>query len=104
MIYDIFKRASELHREDGPAYQRYLNDGSGVVYIEKYFINGKLNREDGPAIIHRQFNGNIALEEYYIDGKEHREDGPAIIYYNDGVITHKAYYNNGIRINNNDNT
>jgi hypothetical protein len=26
------------------------------------------------------------------------------IYYNDGIITHKAYYNNGIRINNNDNT
>ena len=60
---------------------------SGIIC---YYLNGKLHREDGPAVIWP--TGNV---EYYLNGKCHREDGPAIInpsgkifyYINDKDIT-----------------
>ena len=43
-------------------------------YGNKYWrLNGKLHREDGPAIEYA--NGN---KWWYLNGKYHREDGPAI--------------------------
>ncbi len=56
---------------------------------EYYYINGKLHREDGPAIIYA--NGG---KQWYTNGKLHREDGPAIIY-NNG---HKEWWINGHRV------
>jgi hypothetical protein len=38
-----------------------------------WFLNGKLHREDGPAI---EFIGGC--KEWWINGKMHRVDGPAI--------------------------
>ena len=38
-----------------------------------WFLNGKLHREDGPAI--EDPNGH---KEWYLNGKFHREDGPAV--------------------------
>jgi hypothetical protein len=38
-----------------------------------WYRNGKLHREDGPAIEYS--NGD---KEWYVMGKRHREDGPAI--------------------------
>ena len=58
----------KLHREDGPAIER--SNG-----FNSWYINGKLHREDGPAI--EQSNG---YNSWYINGKLHREDGPAIEY------------------------
>jgi hypothetical protein len=56
----------KLHREDGPAIE--CADGSKYWYLD-----GKSHREDGPAI---EFaNGT---KYWYLDGKLHREDGPAI--------------------------
>jgi hypothetical protein len=49
-------------------------------------LNGKLHREDGPAIEHS--NGD---KYWYLNGKRHREDGPAIEYA-DGT---KYWYLNG---------
>jgi len=37
-------------------------------------LNGKVHREDGPAIVYR--NGTKC---WYFDGLRHRDDGPAII-------------------------
>jgi len=37
-----------------------------------WFLNGKLHREDGPAI--EWANGH---KEWWLNGKLHREDGPA---------------------------
>ena len=37
-----------------------------------WFLNGKLHREDGPAI--ELTNGT---KHWYLNGKYHREDGPA---------------------------
>ena len=69
----------KLHREDGPAIEHA--DGYKVWYL-----NGKYHREDGPAI--EWADGS---KFWYLNGKRHREDGPAIEYA-DG---YKAWYLNG---------
>jgi uncharacterized protein (UPF0216 family) len=56
----------ELHREDGPA----------VEYADGYkawYKHDKLHRENGPAIEYA--NGD---RWWFIDGEFHREDGPAV--------------------------
>ncbi len=42
-------------------------------YGKEWYLNGKLHREDGPAI--ERANGS---KEWHLNGKRHREDGPAI--------------------------
>jgi|ERR1700691_1204999 len=59
----------ELHREDGPAFI-YPN---GDIY---YYLKGFLHRRDGPAII--RADGTL---EYFLNGLRHREDGPSCINY-----------------------
>ena len=57
----------KLHREDGPA----------VIYPngrQEWWLNGKCHREDGPAVIYPD-----GRQHWYLNGKYHREDGPAII-------------------------
>jgi|ERR1700691_1465789 len=53
-----------------------VEDWDGSI---EYYLNGKLHREVGPAVINS--DGTI---EYYLNGKRHRENGPAIIW-GDGV-------------------
>ena len=60
----------KLHREDGPAVERA--DG-----YKAWYLNGKLHREDGPAI-----EWGSGYKYWYLNGKCHREDGPAIEYAN----------------------
>jgi len=59
------------------------------VYLNCYkewYLNGRLHREDGPAI---EFpNGS---KEWYLNGKRHREDGPAMEFPNGD----KFWYLNG---------
>jgi hypothetical protein len=55
----------QLHREDGPAYERA--DGSKL-----WFFNGNLHRQDGPAV-----EDTDGRKEWYINDQLHREDGPA---------------------------
>ena len=69
----VFKNGSKcwylngkLHREDGPAIES--DNGS-----KSWWINGELHREDGPAI--ENANGTKC---WYLNGELHREDGPAI--------------------------
>jgi len=40
---------------------------------KRWYLNGKLHRENGPAI--EYVNGT---KEWYLNGKRHRIDGPAI--------------------------
>ena len=51
-----------------------------------WYLNGKIHRENGPAIEYR--NGD---KEWYLNGKIHRENGPAIEWA-DGT---KHWYLNG---------
>jgi hypothetical protein len=54
---------------------------------KRWFINGKLHREDGPAIEYAD-----DTKVWFINGKRHREDGPAVEWVDGG----KCWYINGI--------
>ena len=57
----------QLHREDGPAIERA--NGTRIWYL-----NGKLHRVGGPAA-----ECTDGTKHWYINDKLHREDGPAIV-------------------------
>jgi len=72
----------KLHREDGPAVE--WADG-----VKLWYLNDKLHREDGPAI--ERANGD---KEWYLNGKLHREDGPTVEWADDV----KLWYLNGVKM------
>ncbi len=78
----------KLHREDGPAIEK----SNGEKY---WYLNGKFHREDGPAV--ENTNG---YKSWWINGELHREDGPAIEYA-DGT---KVWYLNGNIVHHNKKT
>ena len=76
--------------EDGQMTRDFGEDNKPVMseynYGDKYWhLNGKLHREDGPAI-----EGANGDNSWYLNGKLHREDGPAIEW-DDG---YKSWYLN----------
>ena len=77
----VYYLNGKLHREDGPAIE-FANGN------KEWFLNGEYHRENGPAVEH--ING---IEKWYLNGKYHREDGPAII----SKTWHKSWYLNGKR-------
>ena len=68
-------RRGKLDREDGPAIIETHADGSR---FEHYYRGGRRHRKDGPALILAGADGT-RVEQYHRRGKLHREDGPAII-------------------------
>ena len=62
----------KLHREDGPA----MEWANGT---KSWWLNDKLHRESGPAI--ERVDGYKA---WFLNGERHREDGPAIVGADDG--------------------
>jgi antitoxin component YwqK of YwqJK toxin-antitoxin module len=63
-------------------------------------LDDKLHRDDGPAYIEYYENGNIRGKTYFLNGNYHRPDGPAIIsYYENGNVDYKSYNLNGQSIN-----
>jgi hypothetical protein len=58
----------KLHRDDGPAIESF--DGK----VNVWYVDGKRHRDDGPAFIGNQ------RKAWYKHGKMHREDGPAYMY------------------------
>ena len=72
----------KLHREDGPAIERANGD-------KEWYINGRRHREDGPAC--ERANGD---KYWWINDKIHREDGPAVEYEN---IAARHWYIHGKR-------
>jgi hypothetical protein len=60
------------HREDGPAYIQYFQDGN-IDYLS-YEKNGKRHRLDGPAEVLNDRNGNTHEERYYIHGKSYTKE------------------------------
>ncbi len=72
------KKGNALHAIGKPA--RVTKEGS------EWMVNGKLHREDGPAI--ELHNGR---KEWWLNGKRHRIGGPAIIF----VSGDMHYYENG---------
>lgn len=62
----MWKLNGKLHREDGPAVV-------GRKGHEEWYLNGKRHREDGPAM-----ELPAGYKEWWVNGIRHREDGPAI--------------------------
>ena len=56
----------KLHRDDGPAIE--YPDGH-----KEWWCHGKIHREGGPALI--WCDGD---KEWWVNGQVHREDGPAV--------------------------
>ena len=57
-----------LHKEDGPAIIFFFGQ-------QEWWINGKKHRDGLPAVIKPD-----GSQYWYKNGKKHREDGPAVIY------------------------
>jgi len=60
------------HREDGPAYTRYYQNGN--IAHESYWVIGRRHRLDGPAVISCDETGNIIDEVYYINDVWYNKD------------------------------
>ena len=67
----------KLHREDGPAVE-WPEKGSRAWYI-----HGRLHRADGPAM-----DGPLG-QGWYCNGKRHRDDGPAIIFADGRILWYR---------------
>ena len=72
----------KLHREDGPAIE-WASGG------KSWYLNGKVHREDGPAV-----EWASGSKSWYLNGKLHREHGPAI----ERVDGYKAWVLKGGRL------
>lgn len=68
----------------------------GLTTMEKYYREGRLHREDGPALVWRYANGST-MEKYYRDGKPHREDGLAMVSRHADGTTVVEYFHDGKR-------
>ena len=64
----------EYHRSNGPAIVRNPDNGANRYRArEEWWVDGKLHRLNGPALISAD-----GTENWYLNGKRHREGGPAI--------------------------
>lgn len=93
--YDMWIKNRKLHRIDGPAVIRYLENGQ--LHNIAWYINGKFHRIGAPACICYFENGQIRYNAWYINGKLHRHGGaPADIeYFVNGQIKYEAWYKYG---------
>ncbi|MFT7880861.1 MAG: hypothetical protein ABXS91_10765 [Sulfurimonas sp.] len=66
-------------KNDEPECIEYANG------TRRWRLNGRLHREDGPAVIRPD-----GTREWWLDGRRHRKDGPAVEYSDD----HGAWYLN----------
>ena len=63
----------------------------------RYYVNGEVHRDDGPAIV-KQKNNIILKFQWYINGHRHREGKPAVEVYNDnGELSWTTWWQNGLR-------
>ena len=85
-----------LHREDGPAYIAY--DENGNVEEERWYLNGIHTRKDGPAGIGYHEDGTTVRVEDWRDsrGEEHRDGAPSnISYFSDGKPQFMIWFRHG---------
>lgn len=74
-----WSKNGETHRENGPAL--IIRDFNGLVLVHQYFRNGRVHRDDGPAQIITA-SDDFRTETWFKDGLEHRENAPSMsVYY-----------------------
>jgi len=70
--YERWYLNDKYHREDGPANQGWYEDGQKSY--EKWYLNSKVHREDGPAIQDWYKNGQISYEEWWLNDEEYSRE------------------------------
>jgi antitoxin component YwqK of YwqJK toxin-antitoxin module len=94
IFYQKWYINGNLHNENGPAFIIYYENGK--IESQEWFINGNLHNENGPASIDFYENGQIEYQYWYINGNHHNVNGPAIIrYYENGQIEYQEWRING---------
>jgi hypothetical protein len=97
--YEYYQINDNLHRTDGPAYQKWFE--TGQKELEVYLINNQRHRTDGPAYQKWFETGQIEREEYWQNGNIHNEKGPAIrFWYKYEILNIEEYYLNHIKFAN----
>lgn len=81
--YIRWYKNGKLHRENGPAIE---NEIVGRQWSKAWYQNGKRHRVDGPA-----YMDSSGDRQWYKHGKRHHIDGPAVEYRNGGF----EWYKNG---------
>ena len=77
-----------------PEHKKYYYN-SGELEYERWYLNGKLHRTDGPASISYYESGEPRYEAWWLNNKLHRTDGPAYIsHYNSGELECEAWWLN----------
>jgi len=74
LVSSVWYRNNVYHNSDGPACIKDMRTWKS----REWWIDGKLHRENGPAII-TKWPGGFSRIEYYIGGVRHRVDRPAIV-------------------------
>ena len=72
----VWKLNGKIHREDGPAIE-WLDDPD----TKAWYLNGLRHRTDGPA-----FERNDGCKMWFVNGVQHRIDGPAVVWGNGGEM------------------
>lgn len=94
LISEVWYVEGSLQRTDGPARQRWNSEG--VLLNEIWYINGNLHRTGGPANRRWNSEGILLNEIWYTNGFLHRTDGPATQRWNDeGVLLSEIWYLDG---------
>ena len=69
---------------------------AGGLWYEKWTLNGKSHRVDGPSVISYYKDGTIYCKSWNINDKHHRLDGPSYIrYYKSGSVMYEEWWVNG---------
>lgn len=112
-----FDLEGKLHRDDEPALIKFDRHGKiteelwyqhGILSstvrpshiicrpdrIEKWYLNGKIHRDNGPAVIIG--NGDFIKKLWYTNGINYRKDGPSLTEHkNDNIVTERYHDENG---------
>jgi hypothetical protein len=99
IVREEYLRDKKRHRNprEGPAFIE-RDRVTGIITAEEYWVNAVLHREDGPARIGREADGNVFFEEYCFNGQLHRNsaDGPAVVVRSwdtgIGIVLAEEYY------------
>ena len=90
---------NHVSKDNEPTIIEWYDDGT--IKSEKYEVDYRPHRLEGPAAIYYDENGVVRIESYYYNGNLHRPSlsqggGPAIIKYDKyGNIGQELYYYNG---------
>ncbi len=90
----IERRQWNERRTDGqsiPAHQAAFRF-DGTLRGENWRVDGKLHREDGPAIREYRRNGSLKAEHWFREGNRFRVNGPgAVMYREDGSVSWECH-------------